>query len=86
MPPASVAGGANAIEFFLDPLWGNAADLYGRKPIALMAVCGTFIQLVTISAWPSVGGVIIAFVVRGLTSVLGAMVYAMVRGCVPATR
>ncbi len=52
-----------------------------RKPIALYAVTGCFLQLLVTFLWPTTTGMIVSSVIRGVSSVLAAMVYAMVRRC-----
>ena len=75
---AAVAGGSSALEFLTNPLLGAAADHYGRRPLALVGLTGNFLSISVIAAYPSKGTFIAAGVIRGLTSVSGAMFFAMI--------
>jgi hypothetical protein len=50
---AAVTGGSAFIEFFIDPILGNASDMFGRKAIAVLAVSGGVLAFGIVAVWPS---------------------------------
>ena len=79
LPRTAAVSGVDAfIEFFLNPVLGNASDMFGRKTILMYSLMGGVIQLGIVAVYPSKFSMAFAGVVRGFSQVTGSMVYSMV--------